>query len=377
MRHPDGYAISVSNGDKKSITYERPDYTGPDALLSAAIGFVLFVVCFPFLAIFLPIAIPVMVVLYLMSDRAIKKARSAADKRMLGNISKLDLEVSELVLNDWGVFLGAAGKPGMEISWQEITLVDEPQIAMLVFHTHTKRELRIDLSQDRYFEVIWAIHSKIPDRTDFQVDPVTSESRILAKIRKQPLELRGKYGHLIVSDEYISRNGIAIPWKEITAAEERSFSGEDVNISWSVTVRSDRSSFTLKSLDFCDGPQVWDTDYDLIKTIISLKLPNKVSFDRRLPTPQERAIEEYNRCQEAIKVGFTLALKSGKFTVPEKYFRHMHALVERFHLEGKVDTRTLYQDYAELLDRTNRPEEAAKMHERVRTAAFHASNDCF
>jgi hypothetical protein len=346
-------------------------------MLSAAIGFVLFVVFFPFLAIFLPIVIPVMVVLYLMSDRALKNARKAADKRMLGNISKLDVQVSELVLNDWGMFYGAAGKPGMEISWDEITLVDEPQIAMLVFHTHTKRELRIDLSQDRYFDIIWAIQSKIPNRTDFQVDPVTGESRILSKIRSQPLELRGKYGHLLVSDDSISRNGIAIPWNEITSADERSCSDEDVNISWSLTVRSDRSSFTLSSLDFLDGPQVWDTDYDLIKTIISLKIPNKISFDRRLPTPQERAIEEFNRCQEAIKVGFTLALKSGKFTLPEQYFRHMHALVERFHLEGKVDTRTLYQDYAELLDRTNRPEEAAKMHARVKTSAFHVSNDCF
>lgn len=111
------------------------------------------------------------------------------------------------------------------------------------------------------------------------------------------------------------------------------------------------------------------TDYDLIKSVIAQKLPDRVRYHRPIPTGRERAREEYNRCREATRGAFSIALKTGVFNPCEKFFRHMMALIDRFDLDSSCDTLSLYQDYAELLDRTNRSRQAAEMHERARNAA--------
>jgi hypothetical protein len=58
-------------------------------------------------------------------------------------------------------------------------------------------------------------------------------------------------------------------------------------------------------------------------------------------------------------------VKSGKFAYFEKRFAHMHRLVEKFSLEYAVDTRTFFEDYAELLKRTDRAREADGMQARA------------
>ncbi|MFN2509485.1 MAG: hypothetical protein ABR589_12020 [Chthoniobacterales bacterium] len=352
------------------MTYDRPDLTSPGNIAGAVIVLVLFIVFMPFLAIFLPIAIAILIALYLMSARAEKSSRAAARKRMHGAESKLEIEASGLALNDWGVFYGAFGKSTVEMSWDEITLVSEPAIGVLEFRSSKGPAITVDLGQDRYFEVIWGVHSMIPNRTEFLLDPATGELTLLGRLRRQ-VEFRGRWGSLVFTNEAMQHNGVIMMWPEITSVSEEYFPGieNETNPYWVLAVRSGRHSFELSSTSFCDGPMLWDTDYDLIKSIIAQKLPDKFSYQRRVPTGRVRACDEYNRCREATRAAFTLALKSGIFTPCEKFFRHMTALVDRFGLEGSCDTLTLYQDYAELLDRTNRPREAAHMHERARRTA--------
>jgi hypothetical protein len=349
--------------------YSRTDYAGPSYIIGALLVGALFFLMVPPLILFLPVAIVVMTVLYLVWNKSLQTAKGAADRRaqQLGG-SKLYLELDTLVLNDWGAFYAKFGKPLVELPWQQITSVTEPQIAFLEFHAGDRTPIRIDLSQYQYFAAIWAIHSKLPNRTEFQVDPVSCTLNLLPKLQREPFEFRGKFGHVVVTNDAISRSGIALRWKEIRSVEEVFHSDEDMNAFWTLTVRTDSQSFLLNSGDFLDGPQLWDTDYDLIKTLIALKIPDKTKYHRRLPTAKTRAIEEYERCQEIAKVGFSIALKSGKFAPCERYLSHMTALVDKVHIEDEVDTRSLFQDYAELLDRTNRPSEAAKMHDRAKVA---------
>lgn len=352
------------------MNYDRPDLTSPGAIAGAVIVFVLFVVFMPFLAIFIPIAFPILIALYFMSHRAETKARSAAKKKMWGAQSTLDVEANGLALNDYGVFYGAFGRRTREMSWDEITSVSEPAIGLLEFRGSNRTAITVDLNQDRYFEVIWAVHSMIPDRTEFLIDPLTGELTLLRQLRRRPMAFRGRWGTLVFTDGTLQHNGVAISWPGITSVSEAYFPGREneTNPYWVLTVRSPRHSFELWSSSFSE-PMLWHTDYDLIKCVIAQKLPDRVNFHRPIPTGRERAREEFNRCREATRGAFSMALKTGVFVPCEKYFRHMTMLIDRFDLDRTCDTLSLYQDYAELLNRTGRPREAAGMHARARNAA--------
>jgi hypothetical protein len=367
-----GYAKKMSETDesRRPVRYERPDYLSPDKIISAVIVFALFCLFMPFLAIFIPVAIPILVVLYLMSDRTENRVKAAAKKRLHGNESKLEVQVGSLVLNDWGVFYGQASKSVTEMSWDEIQSAKEPEIGIVVLRSIKGATIRADLKQDRYFEVIWAVHSKIPNRCQFLIDPVSGEMTLLAQLRSNPIEFTGKWGHLNFTDQHLEHNGQIVLWSAVDSVSENYVSGDqnETNPYWVLTIRSPRCSFELSSASFCDGPMLWETDYDLIKSVIYQKIPDRISYHRRIPTGRRRAKKEFERCYDVIKVAFTFALKTGKFNRPEQYFRHMTALVDKFNLEGAVDARTLFQDYAELLDRTNRHEEAEVMNARAKAA---------
>ncbi|MBW8885431.1 MAG: hypothetical protein JF612_11820, partial [Planctomycetia bacterium] len=114
-----------------------------------------------------------------------------------------------------------------------------------------------------------------------------------------------------------------------------------------------------------DGRQIGHSGYDTIKAVVAERIPCKAVFALPPPAPDQRAIAEFNRCQEACKVGFSLALKSGRFRFFERYFQDMLSLVDTFALAGAVDTPSFFRDYAELMSRTGCPAQAAELAARA------------
>jgi hypothetical protein len=106
------------------------------------------------------------------------------------------------------------------------------------------------------------------------------------------------------------------------------------------------------------------TGFDLLKLIVREKLPSKTDFRSPVLTPLRRAIEEFERSWEAAKGGFAFALKSGKFSkIENNYFKHILRLCDRFKLDETYPsiTRDFFHDYAQLLERTGRKDEAEEM----------------
>jgi hypothetical protein len=325
----------------------------------------------PPLILFVPLAVVILVVLYFIFARNQQRARAIAQSHLAaGTTSILDVELSpglndSLVLNDWGIVCVRWLKRPVELAWNEITLVDEPATAMLEIHSARYAALRLDLSQDRYFLATETIHAKIPQRTDFNIDAVTGESRLLVKLEKTPFEWRGRWGNVAVSKHGIEHNQHRIAWHEIGRVGEVRYELDETKPFDELTFTSDTSSVTIRSTWFDDGRQVGNSGYDLIKAIVAERIPGKIPIPRGPTLPKDRAAEEFKRCQEAYRVGFIYALRSGKLDYFDKPFAHMLALVDKFSLEDSVDTQSFFRDCAELLSRTGRAAEAAQIEARA------------
>src|SRR5205807_1932777 len=107
-----------------------------------------------------------------------------------------DLEIVEsagtataLALNDWGVVYVSPGKHPVEMAWSAINSVEETGIGVLAFRS-SKSKFEIDCSLGRYMLITETIYNKIPERTNFDIDPSTCKSRILAKLESTPRERR-------------------------------------------------------------------------------------------------------------------------------------------------------------------------------------------
>ena len=356
---------------------KRIDPTNPWVIASGTIGCGIILLAAPPLLFLLPIAVPILVVMYFISAGSTKKARSLARKHLgAGVTSGLEAEFSPgmsgaLVMNDWGIVYVTLKRRPVELAWSDVRLVDEPDIAMLAFHTHDAVAFEADLSQDRYFKAIWAIHSKIPDRTRFDVDAVTGESNLLRKLQHAPLSWQGKWGSFVVTVEGVERDGNFMPWHDIGSVQETSYLGDETESYWELAITSASKSFSLKSTDFSDGRQIGNSGYDTIKAILALRVAGKVVFDRRAALPKNRAIDEFNRGRDAAQVALQLTLKSGKTAYLENHFGHMLALVDSLSLEGSVDTASFFRDYAELLKRAGRREEARKLEDRSIVTKFY------
>lgn len=344
-------------------------------------GLVLLVVVLlacPPLLLFLPFAIIGLVVLALFHAKGQSKARKLASKH-LGSQGTSQLQVefapglsSSLVMNDWGVVFDTPGKAPVELSWDEITLVDEPRVATLEFHSHKAPTFEADLSEERYFLAIRSIHSKIPNKIDFQCDPVSGATNLVRRLESRSYEWSGSWGHLVISRDGIEHSKAGrMGWYDIESVVEREYQRDESPTLWELEFNARRNSFVLERRHFDDDRRVGHCGYDMIKAIVEQKIPGKASFTLRPPMPTLRAEHEFDRENEITKVAISLALKSGKWAPLEERFRHMEWLVDTFKLERVCDTRTFFQDYAEMLSRTNRAEEGRRILARADSSNAH------
>jgi hypothetical protein len=345
----------------------RIDYTSPWIILGGLIAVAILVLAVPASIFLLPVVIVAFACLYFAAAGSMKRARERA-RSHLGLAGKSELEVelslgltSALVMNDWGVVFARFGRQPIELSWPEIRRVDEPQLGQLAFDTGSGLAFQADLSQERYLLAIRALDAKLPGKTTFDVDPATGQSNLLEKLKRGGFRWRTKSGQLALTEGGIENKSDRMTWDEIESVRGQSFGGDESQVYWELHFTSGERTIQVRSTDFKDGRPPGTSEYDRLKAIVAERLPSRCTFVLPPPLPRQRAIEEFNRCQEATKVGFSLALKSGKFAYCERQFRHMRWLIDTFSLAGAVDTETFDRDYAELLVRTERSEDGGSI----------------
>lgn len=348
----------------------RVDYSDWRVILAGVIPLAILLFCVPVFWVLLPFAVGVMVLFYQIAGGSMKKARAIAQKHLGQGASQLKVDFrpglsSALVLNDWGiVFVKNFAKP-IEISWHDIKLVDEPSIANLVFHDHNAKRFETDLSQDHYFLATRSIFSKIPQKTNFLINPDSGVPRYADQLENRPFEWNGKWGHFKITKTGVEHTNGAIPWISIDRVDEVRLEGDESASHWELTFKSNSASLMLSSSFFEDSRELGSSDYDLIKAIVYQKIPKKTHYNYGPSTPEERAQKEFQRTYEASKAGFSIAVKTGRWDHLESLFKHNLWLLDNFSLDRVVESKKFLQDYSELFIRTNRADEAQKMLERA------------
>jgi hypothetical protein len=354
--------------DDSLTTRERPDFANPVTIAVGFIPILILLCCVPVFWIFLPFVIVALVILFFMSETGLKKAKILAQKHLNGSQTKLYAEfslglTSAVVLNDWGIVYIRSGAQPVELPWESISFVEEPSIAKLAFYEGKSERFNIDLSEGKYFLATKSIYSKIPQKTKFVFNPETGSSNLKLEIAKEPYEWHGKWGY-IASD----KNGIRqkkkgketyISWDDLHAVEEIEFSGEDQLTSWELNFKSGDKKMVIASKDFSE--EIHKGQYDFIKMIVELQVPTKRRFVAPALTAQKRAEDEFNRIYESMKAAYSFAVKSGKWDHIENNYKHCLWLLDKFSLQNWVPAEQFLKDYAELLNRTNRGDDGAKL----------------
>jgi hypothetical protein len=359
--------------DQPSEIKTRDEITQITSLPAIATGIVVWLLfCFivpPFLLL-LPLVLVILAALFMLSQGNDAKAKKIARSHLAGRTSDLEIVESAgtataLALNDWGVVYVSPGKRPVEMAWSEINSVEETGIGVLAFRS-SKSKFEIDCSLGRYMLITETIYNKIPERTDFDIDPSTCKSRILAKLESTPREWTSRKGRLVVSASGVEFNDTRLNWNDISSVTETYIPGDETAPYQSLTFSSwISSSFEVPSDIVSREKEIPRfTGFDLLKLIVREKLPSKTDFRSPVLTPLRRAIEEFERSWEAAKGGFAFALKSGKFSkIENNYFKHILRLCDRFKLDETYPstTRDFFHDYAQLLERTGRKDEAEEM----------------
>lgn len=351
-------------------TRDRVDYTKPGVIAGGLIVFAIILCCVPVFWFFLPFVLIFLVVLFLMGKTNLGKARELGRSHMRGAVSELNVDfgsglASSLVLNDWGLYFATSGKKPVAVSWNDVTLVQEPKLALVEIHSSRESTIKVDLSQDRYYLATKAFCSKIPDRIKFLVDPTSGTSELLQRMEEAPFEFRGKFGHFVMDLNGVEHSrGGRMSWDSISRVQENQYDIEDVGAVRELIFSAGNQSFKLEEKDLSDRT-IGNTSYDLIKAVLDDRIPRKVSFTYPPASARERAKQEFDRENEITSKSISMALKSGKYAHLEPRFQHMEWLVDTFHLEPICDTRTFFQDYAEMLARTNRQDEGKKLLQRA------------
>lgn len=352
-------------------TRPRVDYSDWKVILAGIIPLVILMCCVPVFWFFLPLAVGVMVVSYQIAGGSMKKARAIAQKHLGANVSsqlKADFRPglsSALVLNDWGIVFVKHFAAPIEISWQDLTLVDEPSIANLVFHDQKSKRFETDLSQDRYFLATKSIYSKIPEKTQFLINPDHGTPNYMDQLDKEPFNRKGKWGHFTITKEGVEHKNGSIAWISIDRVDEVRLDGEDAPSHWELTFKSNMASLMLSSKYFEDSKELGNSDYDLIKAIVYQKIPKKTHYTYGPSTPVDRAKKEFERTYEASTAAFSIAAKTGKWEHLENLFKHNLWLLDNFSLDYLVESKKFLKDYSELLTRTDREKEGQKLLDRA------------
>lgn len=292
-----------------------------------------------------------------------RKAQALAKKR-LGPGGKTTLNIietaleptitgGELVMNDWGLVYLEAGKRPIELSWQDIEKVEEPSPMRITVHGKGRKPFVI--VPTRYYLVAAAMFEKLPHRTQFDVNPISGESRLVDKLNAEPRSW-GKYK--------LDANGIkwdkdSVRWDEIQSVREMIFETNEGTSHKELEVKGFAKSFRIHEADGND-----DT-YSIVKAIMEDRLPsNKCEFEYKGPSAMGRAVLEFDRMAETTRVGMKTARVTHKYEHLESYFAHMQTLVETFSLEGR-DVDKFRIDYADVLQYTGRTDEANALLKQV------------
>lgn len=363
------------NANDPLKTRQRVDYCKPGAIIGGFIFFAILLSMVPVFWILVPFAIIGMVALFFLGTNGLGKARKLA-KQKLGPIGKTDLYAeftpgitAALVMNDWGIVFAQTGKRPVQIPWDDITKVDEPGVAMLVFHSRSAPLLEVDFSQDKYFLAIQLLHGKLPGRTDFQVDPVTFKSVLLQKLEKAPYSFSGDWGTLTITSDGVEHSqGGTMSWSDIESVKEVEYQGDEGPSMWDLTFngRGGKSFVLERRGTLADDRQFGYSPYDMIRSIVDQKIPDRTYLAYRAFSPDQRAEHEFEMLYENTEAAMTVALQSGKWDSLEGNFAYCQFLEENFLLRNiKCDVKSFYLDYAELMSRTNRPAEAKRLMSRA------------
>lgn len=352
-------------------TRDRVDYSKPSVIAGGLIVFVIILCCVPVFWFFLPFVLIGLVVLFLMGKTNLGKARDLGRKRMHGARSELEVDfspglASSLVMNDWGLFFATSGKKPVAIPWSDVTVVEERELAILNIQSRREPPFEVDLSQDRYYLAARSLGSKIPDKLKLLVDPQSGRSELLQRMEDTRFEFGGRSTRFVMDSEGVEYSkGGRMSWNSITRVQENEYEIEDSAPIRELVFTAGSQSFKLEEKDLTDNRTVFNTGYDLIKAILDDRIPTKVSFSYPPGSARERAKREFNRENEITSKSISMAIKSGKFAYLEPRFKHMEWLVDTFSLEPICDTRTFFQDYAEMLSRTNRADESKRLLRRA------------
>lgn len=340
---------------------------------AVAMLFSCLIVCI-FLPFFLVLIVPVGI--FLMAymawslasgEMASRKAQALAKKHLnAGGKSELQVieqvgDSSALVLNDWGVVFCSTGKRPVELSWNEISQVEEPQVKVLVVHGHNNRKFKLDLAvAKRFFLVTSSMFAKIPRVCDFDINSHTGESRLLSKLQASPRQWKGLWGHFVLSSEGIQLNDQKIHFDLLQSVEETVVDADpDPGIMgkiWTLHFKSVNDSFSISNAKLEDG-------YQVLKRVVAEKCPDRVSFVSNPQTPRDIAYEEFCLLQEIVSA--SQPLKKRKPEVMEGYYKYMYFLLKTFKFKFYPQVRRFLDEYAALLRHLKRDAEARELEEFV------------
>ncbi|MBX9669089.1 MAG: hypothetical protein K2X93_15800 [Candidatus Obscuribacterales bacterium] len=363
-----------SPGSQRDIpTQVRKELKEITSKPAIAVGLLLFLILLCTVPAFFFLLIPTvifLVVLYKIGEGSTAKAKKIARSRLPVASSKLEVFESVglascVALNDWGIVFVSPNKPVVEMAWNEIASVAEVASSVLLFKCEVK-ELPLDLSTSRYFLITDKVHEKLPGKVDFDVDPVSGQSKILQRLTVGPRVFVHNNKSLILDDNGIEFNGQQINWTDVNVVTETFVDGDDGPAYHSLTFSSNTKKFEITQSKFpAEDDLSKMRNFLLLKQIVGEKIPAKTQFTSSALSMRDRAIDEFLRGREAAKVGLAFALKSGKFEPLKEWYEPMLSIADKYDLDDHPAVQDFIQDYVVYLERTDRSTEAQRMNRRL------------
>lgn len=352
------------------VRKEFKEITSKPAIAVGLLFFLIFLCCVPaFLFLIIPVVV-FLVIVYKIGEGTGAKAKKLARTHLPLGSSQLEIFesvglASSIALNDWGIVFVSPDKPAVEMAWQEIASVSEVASAVLLFKGEVK-ELRLDLSTSRYFMITEAVYNRLPDRVDFDIDPLSGQSKILQRLSCGPRVWAHKQKRLKLDDNGIEFDTQEMLWRDVTTVSETFVDGDEGPHYHSLTFFSNKGKLEITVSNF---PAQEDLDrqrnFDLLKQIVNERIPGRAQFTTGAPTPKDRALAEFMRSQDSAKGGLAFALKSGKFGPLDAIYKPMLSIVDKYNLDDHPSVQEFLQDYVVLLERTDRSPDSMRLKRRI------------
>jgi hypothetical protein len=364
----------MRNSETDIATRVRKEIVEITSKPAIAVGLLLILLFLCSVPVFLFLLVPVvifLVILYKIGAANDSKARTLARSHQSG-ASGFEMRESiglsdSMVLNDWGIVYVSSNKKSIEIPWSDIKSVTETGVGYCVFD-FGQGKLEMDLSIHRYTLIADTIYERIPERTDFDIDPVTGTSRLLEKLRRSPFCWNTKKGPFIVDNDGIEFGTRRLNWTNIENVSESIFEGDESPTIRRLTFVSGNSQISLED-HMINGPNEIPryTTFDRVKQIVCERIPRQARYELPPSAPRKRAEAELEMCQDAAKGALAFGLQSGKLDYAESLYKPMLKLVDKYQLDYFVPAQNFLQDYAVLLRKTNQVELAQQLERRVKS----------